>query len=83
MLCEWIKVLVSQNSKTDFKSDFVFKRKLFQVASLSCKKGFRFEIKTTSKSCLLFQKPLFKEKEVIPNGINLLYKILVHENVFN
>jgi len=31
------------------KRDFASKWKLFQVASLSCKKGFHFEMKTASK----------------------------------
>ena len=64
--------LFSQNSKTDFKTDFVFIWKLFQVASLSCKKkkGFHFKKRSTSK-----RKPLIKEKRNFPKWhLNLLYK---------
>ena len=60
MFCKLITVFgFPKNSKTNFKRDFVFKWKLFQVVSLSCKKEFCFGKKTTSP---FVPKIFFKEK---------------------
>ena len=79
-LCKLIKGLgFPKNSKTDFKRDFVFKWKLFQVASLSYKKKrFCCGIKTTSKN-IFVPKTIAKKSNFPKWYLSLLYKILVHK----
>jgi hypothetical protein len=66
-----------QNLKPTSKEILFSKGKLFQSASLSCKKkkGFCFKKKTPSEVCC-FKNPCLKKKS-FPNWfLNLLYKIL-------
>ena len=63
---------ISQNSKNDFKRDFVFKSKLFQVTSLSYKKKrFHFGIKTTSKIVFCSKNICSKKKGLSQVAIEL------------
>jgi hypothetical protein len=56
------KVLVYQIKNQLQKREFIFKWKLFQVASLSCKMDFISKRKTVFKVVFLIQKLLFKAK---------------------